>query len=263
MPSLIWGRDAQEAFEQPYEYQAQEQFVREAKSLLTKLYKLINSEEQKHTREEKSVEKAIWLLVNDALDSLRDCLEALIHKDHRITGKQFRDIVESMDLAAFFNSNTDESNLCLNKWYNNEIVPHSKYRDYVRKTNGDKAAKQSANYYRNLSRFTHRSYHAILDGYVLGRDGKIVHDGITEIYTGNKESKRFLVLPQTISSYYAVLASLIETYANQLPDLKLVDQNHIQEAFKTSLETETIPRQFAILRTTTEIRLHSKNNDSF
>lgn len=256
MPSLVWGRDSQEAFEQPYEYQIQEQFVREAKSLLTKLYKLINSEEHKHTRDEISVEKAVWLLANDALDSLRDCLEALTHKEHRIAGKQFRDIFESMDLAAFFNTEPSGSNLCLKKWYNDEIVPHSKYRDYVRKTIGDEAYKQSTNYYRSLSRFTHRSYRAILNGYILGKDDEIVHDGITELLTEDEKSKRFAVIPQTISSYYAVLASLIEIYANQLPTLKLADKNQIQEAFETSLEIETIPRRFAIMKTSSEIRAY-------
>jgi len=196
------------------------------------------------------------LLANDSLDSLRDCLEALTHKEHRIAGKQFRDIVESMDLAAFFNTKTSESDLCLKKWYDDEIVPHSKYRDYVRKTIGDEASKRSANNYKNLSRFTHRSYRAICDGYILGQDDWIAHDRITDLWSEDRESTRFLALPQTISSYYAVLASLIELYANQLPNLKLTDKNQIHDAFKTSLEIETIPRRFAILRTSSEIRAH-------
>jgi len=161
-----------------------------------------------------------------------------------------------MDLAAFFNTGTCKSNLYLKKWYDDEIVQNSIYRNYVRKTIRDDASKQIAKYYQYLSKFTHRSYRAICNGYILGRDDVIVHDGITELFSENQESKRFLVLPQTISSYYAVLASLIEIYANQLPNLKLTDKNQIQEVFKTSLEIETIPRRFAIMRTSSEMSTH-------
>ena len=62
MPSLVWGRDPQEAYEEPYEFQIQDQFVREANNLLTKLYKIVNSEEHKHTQNEKSIEKAVCFL---------------------------------------------------------------------------------------------------------------------------------------------------------------------------------------------------------
>ena len=46
MPSIVWGRDPQEAFEEPYEYCAQEQFVGEADALLRRLYGLLNSEDR-------------------------------------------------------------------------------------------------------------------------------------------------------------------------------------------------------------------------
>ena len=41
MPSLVWGRDPQEAYENPYKDAMEEQFRREANQLLTRLYRLL------------------------------------------------------------------------------------------------------------------------------------------------------------------------------------------------------------------------------
>jgi hypothetical protein len=76
MPSIVWGRDPQEAYEEPYEYGAQEQFAREAERLLSHLYALLNSEQHRYATEDRSAVKAAWLLAMDALDSLREGLEA-------------------------------------------------------------------------------------------------------------------------------------------------------------------------------------------
>ena len=43
MPRRVWGCDPQEAFDQPYEYDLQKQFAREAKAVLGRLYKSLNS----------------------------------------------------------------------------------------------------------------------------------------------------------------------------------------------------------------------------
>jgi len=244
MPSRVWGRDPQEAFEEPYEYEVQEQFSREAGALLSNFYKLLNSERFKYLVEDKSPEKAVWLLAMDALDSLRECLIALGRKEHRIAGKQFRDIIESMDLAAYFHSGTSKSASSLQKWFDDEIVPHREYRDFVKQKQNAEASKHIAEYYKHLSRFTHRSYHAILAGYIRGKGGRLVHDRTSEIYGNAETSTVFLVLPQTISSYYAVLANLVLEYSSELSELVLLSQEEIQENFDMSLESETVPKKF-------------------
>jgi hypothetical protein len=99
MLSQVWGRDPQEAFEEPYEYAMQDPFVREANALLLRYYSLLNSDRYRFTVESKTLEKAIWLLAMDALDSLSDCLEELIRKNHRVAAKSFRDVMESMDFG--------------------------------------------------------------------------------------------------------------------------------------------------------------------
>ncbi len=244
MPSQVWGRDPQEAFEERYEYEVQEQFVREAGALLRSLYRLLNSDRHRYSVQDTSCDKAVWLLAMDALDSLRDCLRALTRKEHRVAAKLFRDVMESMDLAAFFHSGTDKSKACLKEWYADKIVPHHEYRDYVKQTHGAEEAQRLAGHYSSLSRFTHRSYRAILDGYSRGGEDKLVHDGTGELYGADEGAASFLVLPQTLASYYAVLANLLIEYTAELSDLGLMTGDEIRDAFAKSLEAGTVPRRF-------------------
>jgi hypothetical protein len=244
MPSQVWGRDPQEAFEEPYEYEIQGQFAREAGALLTRFYRILNSDRFHYPVEDQSLAKAVWLLAMDALDSLRDCLTALGRKEHRIAGKLFRDVMENMDLAAYFRSGTPKSLSSLQHWYADEIVPHREYRDYVKQKEDAEASKRLAKHYSSLSRFTHRSYNAILDGYSQGKGARLVHDRTSELYGNSDGSAVFLVLPQTIASYYAVFANLVLDYSSRLSDLGLVSQAEIQASFDIILEPETVPRKF-------------------
>ncbi len=144
MASEVWGRDPQEAFENPYEYGIQEQFVREAEAVLRGLYRLLNCSRHHYTLEDRSAKKAVWLLAMDALDSLREALAALVRKEHRVAGKLFRDISESVDLATFFKDFPTQSRRFLHEWYADGIVPHREYRDAVKKKLGpDMASKLS------------------------------------------------------------------------------------------------------------------------
>ncbi|MFO0698483.1 MAG: hypothetical protein U0236_04580 [Nitrospira sp.] len=244
MPSQVWGRDPQEAFEEPYEYRVQEQFAREAGALLADLYRVLNSDRFRYPVKIQSQAKAVWLLAMDTLDSLRDCLTALDRKEHRIAGKLFRDVMESMDLAVYFHSETPKSISALQQWYADEIVPHREYRDYVKQTEDIEAAKRLAKHYSSLSRFTHRSYHAILDGYSVGGGDRLIHDRTGELHGNSDSAATFLVLPQTIASYYAGLANLVLDYASELSELGLVSQEEVQAHFEEILEPETVQRRF-------------------
>ncbi len=133
MSSLIWTRLNKEARANPYEYDAQDQFVREAETLLNSIHSLFHDDSKRFHRDDVSKEKAVWMLTVDALDSLRDCLQFLKVKKHRIANRLFRDIIETLDLAAYINSQTDDAKRDLQKWYDNKIIPHSRYRDYLKK----------------------------------------------------------------------------------------------------------------------------------
>lgn len=269
MPSQVWGRDPQEAYEEPYEYAVQDQFIREATALLGQYYRFLNSDMYRFSVDDQSLEKATWLLAMDALDSLRDSLDALTRKNHRVAAKLFRDAMESMDLASFFNSASNRSQPCLEKWYRDEIIPHGEYRDYVKKTEGPEAAAKLARHYSSLSRFTHRSYRAILDGYSKGGGDRLVHDGTGELFGTAEEALKMLVLPQIISYYYAVFANLIVVYSDEVTKCVLLTEEEVQTAFAESLETETVTRRFlprrwlaAKLNAEVEKPRHERRNES-
>lgn len=244
MPSIVWGRDPQEAYEEPYEYAAHEQFAREAAALLGQLYRLLNPRNRRHTCDDRTQAKAVWLLAMDGLDSLRESLAALGRKEHRTAGKLFRDVMESMDLAAYFSEPHEKNKQALARWYKNEHVPHREYRDRFRQIHGEVAAKELAAHYHTLSRFTHRSYAAILEGYTIGAGSRLVHDRTDETYEPRDRSNLMLVPPQTIAAYYAALASFIVEYAEGLIVVGLVDAKGVRAAFESSLEAATVGRRF-------------------
>ena len=245
MPSLVWGRDPQEAFRNPYEYEANEQFLREASLLLPRLYRLLYTDRRRYKRDERSVEKAIWLLQMDALDSLEDALAALKRKNHRIAGKLFRNIIEALDLAAYFHQGGASSTPYLEAWFNDEVVPHRVYREFIKRTQGDEPFEESRRHYHSLSKFAHRTYRAIMDGYSLGAEERLVHDRVDLLYDEQRElSNCLLVLPHTVSAYLATLGNLIMVFADEIGRRGMVNPGDVEAAMRDSLEVETVPRHF-------------------
>jgi len=238
MPSIVWDRDPREAYKNPYEYEAQNQFVREAEKILDKLFSELLKYSMKFKRDDNSIKKAIWMLQIDAVDSLRDCLILIKQKNHRIAGRLFRDVMETLDLAAFFSSNTTKSNEELQKWYNDEVVPHGEYRNFIKKTEGEEKFKNVRAYHRMLSKITHRTYRTLAYGYVLGRDDFLAYEG---------NSKNILVPPETIAMYYTLLADFILITSNEIEKRGLVQKSIVKNIWRDSLEIETVPRRFVPL----------------
>lgn len=236
MPSFIWTRSLNDAFDEPYEYSAQEQFFRESETLLKKFKEYLSAYDMKYTTYDRSKEKAIWILINDSISSLTDCLFSMRDRKHRIAGKMYRDVIETLDLAAYFNTDNTESRKNLVKWYNNEVVPNRVYRDYIKRTNGESKSKDKSKYYSDLSKFTHRTYHTLLFGYGQGVDNKIYYDG----YNNNDSS----VIPQTISVYCIYLRDLIHTFSLELSKLQIIDSKMIDQIWLDSFESESVPRRF-------------------
>lgn len=237
MPSQVWGREAQEAFRNPYEYDIQEQFVREATIILNKLNEKFQTYSMKFHSGDKSIKKAVWMLQLDALDSLRDALISLQEKRHRLAGKLFRDIVETMDLASFFYQNTTSSNRQLRRWYKDKTVPNKEYRNFIKNNVSKNLSDVKRRYYNDLSKFTHRTYGALLNGYGKGGGDMMWHDECA--------SEKMMVLPETISYYYAVIASLIMKYEEEVINCQLFTKNEIEGIHNSSLESKTVSRRFA------------------
>lgn len=238
MPSLVWGRSPQEAYDNPYEYEAQDQFAREAKLLLKHMNTAFQKYSMRFHREDHSIKKAVWMLQLDALDSLKDALDALVNKKHRVASKLFRGIVETLDLAEYFHMNSNKSNRQLEKWYNDKVIPNSLYRDFIKETKGIKAKEEKTYYHSTLSKIIHRTYKVLLYGYGLGAGDMIWHDGY--------KNSGLLILPQTISMYFTVLADLILNFLREASVRGILSEKEVKEAIVESLETKTVPRRFSL-----------------
>lgn len=236
MPSLVWGRDPEDAFQNPYEYEAQIQFVREASNTLLSLNALLATYTMQFHRDDTSLEKASWMLALDLVDSLHESLKLLEERRHRIAFRLFRDAVETIDLLKVLHANNQQAVESLSSWYKDITPGHIKSRKYIEETLGKDAAAEREKYYKQVSKFTHRTYRALLDGFSLGSGNMMVHD--------SHSKSGILVLPHTIALGHAVLADLIIQAILCLSKCSILKSEEVISAFLTSLETKTIPRRF-------------------
>lgn len=235
MPSIVWGRHPQEAYEEPYEYGAQDQFVREATAFLKRMNVALNRKTLKYHRDDKSLEKATWMLAHDLVDALMEGVLLVQEKRHRVAARVFRDCVETIDLLTVLHAGGPKAKSTLDAWYENRSIPHRDCRAHLEAVEGAEAAQSRRAYYDELSKFTHRTYRALNESYSLGRGDYLVHDSYSK--------ERMLVLPQVIAAYMAVLADLILQAAAVLR--KAIPQEEIGEAWSEVLESHTVPRRFA------------------
>jgi hypothetical protein len=237
LTSIIWGRHPQEAYDNPYEYEAQDQFLREASALLDDLNIRLDQYTMEFHLDDKSLEKARWMLALDLVDSLAECARLLKEKRHRAAARLFRDTVETIDLLKVLHSKTAKAESTLQKWYDNESIPHRESRMYLQEIEGQEVAMQRKKFYEELSKFTHRTYKALSHSYSLGSGDMLVHDS---------HSMGLLVLPQTIASYLAILADLIQQATDCLGAIAAIPPEHIWCAWLTSLEDHIVPRRFVM-----------------
>ncbi len=55
-----------------------------------------------------------------------------------------------------------------------------------------------------------------------------------------------LILPQTISMYFAILADLILIFLREASVREILSEKEVKEAIVESLETKTVPRRFLL-----------------
>ena len=61
MASFVWGRSPQEAFKNPYEWGANEQFASESKALLDRFFEILMKNNMSFKKSDISLEKAEWM----------------------------------------------------------------------------------------------------------------------------------------------------------------------------------------------------------
>lgn len=141
-----------------------------------------------------------------------------------------------MDFLRVLHSRKPRAAKALRLWYEDETIAHVESRKHIEETEGSEAAFKRRDYYVQLSKFTHRTYRALLKSFSLGRDEMLVHDS---------HSMSLLVLPQTISSGLAVLADLIIQATECLKQCGPVEPEDVANAWLVALEQHTVPRRFA------------------
>ncbi|WP_260260347.1 hypothetical protein [Vibrio intestinalis] len=236
MASFVWGRSPQEAYRNPYEWDANRQFAKEAELLLHGFFETLMHKNMCFGRNENSFEKAERMLLTDSSDALIEALGNLDNKKHRITARLFRDVVENLDLLTYFRADTSKSRKSLEKWYQGEFIPHRVSREYLKETDGEKARKERSRYYQELSAFTHRTFKALGDSYALGRGEMLVYVTSTQ--------SRIMVLPHTLSAYYCVLADLILQLSASLSKSNLITSKQLTEYWAEVLKDDSVPRRF-------------------
>ncbi len=219
LKSKIWFQDIKEIIAAPYDYENQESFMSESVHLLDEIYKLYDSYQLKFNLHDRSLEKCLWMLQIDALDTLRDCLYLMKNKKHRIVGKMFRDVIETLDLAHLIKGNPDKF---LEKWYKNESINHEEYRKYLKNLGKGEEAEIKKQFYKILSRWTHHAHVTLLRSYSLGGDDMLVYDS---------HNPGILVLQETITEYLWILKILIIKFLEEIKFSELFNNNQLQQFY--------------------------------
>ena len=236
MPSFVWNRDPQEAYSEPYEYPGQEQFAREAKSVMRFLLEHYATKDGAFTRDDVSCEKAVWMLQVDSLETLDDCLTYILDKRHRIAARLFRDALETQDVSWYFAGGGGGVDSHLKKWFQNEVIPHKVAREFIKSVHGTQRFEKLRSLYGGLSKYTHRTYRALAMSYVLASGERLVYDGFRDSSS--------LVLPHAISFCYAVLAMLINRFIEVAIVTQQFTNQKAEQCWARCLEPDAVPRRF-------------------
>ncbi len=240
MSSIFWDRDSQEAIDNPYEYPAEEQFVREAKNLTRKLEALLLNKKHFYQTEQ-TLEKAIWMLQVDVLFTFKDAIEALELKKHRLVGPLIRIMYENMHQIEYLNSGGTRATKALAKWFANESPKHFDYREYIKKTKSPVLADFLRQEYAAFSKMTHRTYRSLLYNYGLG---------VKEINPATGAADSFIwydadwPLQQSISMFYAIVGMFGTLMVSNLKVYGILTPEEVEKAWNDSMEKEQIPRGY-------------------
>jgi hypothetical protein len=246
--NFIWSRNPSEAYENPYEYEAQEQFLREAKGLCNQIFDHLMKKNRSFSRDDTSVNKAVWMLHVDACDTLRDCVELLVEKKHRPAGKLFRDVIETVDCARFFLSSTPKSEKALKNWYEDISPKHKEIRDWMGAKKSE-LLNQLGVEYNQMSKFTHRTYRVLAYNYILSANDKLAYEG--EYSTS--------ALPHAIALCCALLANYIMLFTNSLTICGLANVKEMMAFWEAAIEKRPIQKR---IHTNKDIYLaHLESND--
>jgi hypothetical protein len=221
MKSDLWTQFASEIRNDPQFHECQELFLKEASLIIEGALKRYHKYQLQFWLDECTLKKSLWMLHLDAIDTLRECIFLLKQKKHRLVGKLFRDIIEILDLAYLFWKEKDKKPENLAKWYKNEVVPHRKFRDHLKKGKGLVISEYAKKIYAELSAWTHHSYSTLLNSYSLGGKDRnmLAFDGYSDV----------LVSRDVILRYTWQMKDLILYFLDNVKSIGLVDWNEFAD----------------------------------
>lgn len=219
MKCNIWNKESAEvAFTKGFTLEEIEIFNIECESFLKKLLEESFSMKNDFCNDINDLKKATWLILNDIISSNYDCLQNLKIGNIRMASRVFRDNMENMNLVEFLNES--EKPKYLTDWYKDEILSHSDYRNWLKKTD-EHLSTLTRDVYRIYSKYAHRTYHSILESYSLSKDKKLEYK-----YCIDKNNPKDLKL---LSEYYSHLSYFINNSVLKYEKYKLISNSKLRE----------------------------------
>jgi len=167
-----------------------------------------------------------------ALDAMRECISLLRENRHTVANRLFRAIIETLDLATYFESGSERSRNDLAKWYQDKVINHGRVREQIGQHHGSAAKVYKSKQYGWLSKFTHRTYKVLCNAYCLGTDDKIWFD------LRLRKFKGYPTIPQAIAQYLVTLGSVIRLFVDNAYTCKCVPAVKLREILQGTAMVE-------------------------
>ncbi|MCF6132726.1 hypothetical protein [Flavobacterium wongokense] len=164
MKSEIWNNESsRKAFSTGYEENEIEIFDVECEAFLREVMRQSAFLNDSFKDEDISLHKANWLILNEITSSLYDCHQNIIVGNIRIASRIFRDVLENMHILELINNSNKPK--YLQDWYNNEVISHREYRNWIKTEKTEELSELTREVYRLYSKYSHRTYKSILESY--------------------------------------------------------------------------------------------------
>jgi hypothetical protein len=230
--AMLWHLSVQQAISKILKARLDKDVVKQASELLEGFRALLRMHNLRFSTKSTASRKAIWLLLSDALGSLRDAVHAIETKRYRIAATLFRTADETMALAAYFSSGTSKSEKDLHRWYQNMVIKQERVRQWLEASESHEAAMASKKNYRILSRLAHRTYLSIMHGAALAPKSRLALVDFID--------NRPITPIKTLAEYCGVLIWLISRFSDELIRTSMASSKAVRRVWIDVLADEAL-----------------------
>lgn len=197
MRSEIWDDKTAKPFTVGYDLQHIKLFDEQCEKFLRSFLFENSLIDQNFELDSNNLQKANFLILNEITSALYDCLYQIKDGNIRIASRIFRDVLENMHILELFNIGDNKSYLV--KWYDNEVISHSNYRDWIKKKDAD-LSELNRVVYRLYSKYAHRTFKPIMENFDI-IDGRLKFN-----FNLNNENPEHLKI---LSKFYSHLSYFV------------------------------------------------------